>query len=217
MRKEYKRQYNKIFRDLLDNHDRGALDECALPSYNHRNKLMSWLFWRRIRIAFRMVGDLTNKKVLDFGCGAGVCFKYFADRQCHITGCDLVYGEIAKKVSRILDIETVIYSSIDDITDNEYDVVFALDVLEHVDDLNHFIEQIYRLGKRGSKLIVSGPSESSLYRFGRFLAGFSGEYHKRNIYDIEQALSAGGLKLSKIANLYSPFPLFRISSWVIKQ
>ena len=37
-------------------------------------------------------------------------------------------------------------------------------------------------------MIVSGPTESLMYRFGRFIAGFRNVYHYRNIFDIDAQL-----------------------------
>jgi SAM-dependent methyltransferase len=74
--------------------------------------------------------------------------------------------------------------------DHTLDVILALDVLEHVDDLAAVLRQMVRLLKQDGLLLVSGPTENWLYRLGRRIgqriAGpeFSGHYHRRNIDDI---------------------------------
>ena len=62
-------------------------------------------------------------------------------------------------------------------------------------------------------LIISGPTESFLYKIGRKLAGFSGDYHVTNIYDVERKFSEGGFTKTGLKKLYFPFTLFRISTW----
>ncbi len=61
--------------------------------------------------------------------------------------------------------------------------------------------------------MVSGPTENVLYKAGRLLAGFSGEYHVTNIYDIEGKFREMGLEREALKVLYPPVPLFRISRW----
>jgi hypothetical protein len=38
-------------------------------------------------------------------------------------------------------------------------------------------------------VIVSGPTESPLYRLGRRVAGFGGHYHKHTVFDVERAVA----------------------------
>ena len=70
--------------------------------------------------------------------------------------------------------------------------------------------EFVRLLKPDGRLIVSGPTESVFYRAGRRLAGFSGHYHVRNIYDIESHLSQF-FRLSLVKRLVWPVTLFRIT------
>jgi hypothetical protein len=64
-----------------------------------------------------------------------------------------------------------------------------------------------------TRIIISGPTENFFYKCGRFLAGFSGHYHHRSIYHVEEAMKVAGFSLDHIRRLYPPIPLFRISSW----
>ena len=75
------------------------------------------------------------------------------------------------------------------------DLILALDVLEHVDDLPKVLQDMARLLKPQGLLLVSGPTENWMYRLGRSIgqrfAGpeFSGHYHHRNIYDVQGELA----------------------------
>ncbi|HYT32639.1 MAG TPA: methyltransferase domain-containing protein, partial [Thermoanaerobaculia bacterium] len=91
-----------------------------------------------------------------------------------------------------------------------FDTIVCLDVLEHVDSLPEVVAEFVRLLKPDGRLIVSGPTESILYRAGRRLAGFSGHYHVRNIYEIERYLSRF-FHLSVARRLVWPITLFRIT------
>jgi 2-polyprenyl-3-methyl-5-hydroxy-6-metoxy-1,4-benzoquinol methylase len=209
---DYIRGYDRAFREVEK-----ALPEefyeAALPSYTHRNRLMSWLFWKRLDTALSLAGDLKGKSVLDFGCGSGVTFKYLNDRGASVTGCDNRTGELARKVSEMLGTEAELFDDLFKIEGKKFDFILALDVLEHMEDIGPFIDKFRELANEGAHIIVSGPTENLLYKTGRLLAGFSGEYHATNIYDIEGKFREKGLGMEALKVLYQPLPLFRISRW----
>jgi 2-polyprenyl-3-methyl-5-hydroxy-6-metoxy-1,4-benzoquinol methylase len=209
---DYIRGYDRAFREVEK-----ALPEefyeAALPSYTHSNRLMAWLFWKRLDTALSLAGDLKGKSVLDFGCGSGVTFKYLNDHGASVTGCDNRTVELARKIAGMLGTEAELFDDLFKIEGKKFDLILALDVLEHMDDLGPFIDKFRELANDGAQLIVSGPTENLLYKIGRFLAGFSGEYHVTNIYDIEKRLGDKGLEREALKLLYPPVSLFRISSW----
>lgn len=184
---QYRRQYKDIFTEILAASPEGYYDEAALPSYMHRNPVIPWLFWRRIEAALLMAGDVQARSVLDFGCGGGVTLRYLHERGAIITACDNLSIDLAKKVCLKFNIKADIHSDLSQIRDRRFDIIFALDVLEHVKDLDLIIEQLIVMAGSG-KIIVSGPTENLWYSLGRRITGFSGHYHERNIYDIEVCL-----------------------------
>jgi 2-polyprenyl-3-methyl-5-hydroxy-6-metoxy-1,4-benzoquinol methylase len=94
-----------------------------------------------------------------------------------------------------------------------FDTIICLDVLEHdVGSLHGVTREFMRLLSDGGRLVVSGPTESRLYRLGRWFAGFSGEYHVRTIYEIEKHFS-NLFDLKSVKKLIWPVTLFRISVW----
>lgn len=209
----YKQDYTDIFREFLNKESHGCYDEAALPSYTHNNRVMAWLFWKRIHVALSMAGDLENQSVLDFGCGGGVTFRYLSEHGCRITGCESQFDEMAMEVCRALNIKAEIYRDLFEISETKFDCIFALDVLEHIKDDDKYIDKLIDLAHDKTTIIVSGPTENLLYKAGRRLAGFSGDYHVRNIYYIEQKFRDKGLERNALKRLYYPFTLFRISSW----
>ena len=109
---------------------------------------------------------------------------------------------------RVLDANQV---SISQLSPNSFDLINALDVLEHVDDLPHTLSALLTLLKPGGRLVVSGPTENILYQIGRKLAGpeYSGEYHERGIAEIKRELQRLA-RVEQIATLYWPVPLFEV-------
>jgi 2-polyprenyl-3-methyl-5-hydroxy-6-metoxy-1,4-benzoquinol methylase len=101
--------------------------------------------------------------------------------------------------------------SLSQLTPKSFDLINALDVLEHVEDLPHTLSELLKLLKPGGRLVVSGPTENRLYQIGRKLAGpeYSGEYHKRSIGDIKREVTRLIL-IRQIATLYWPVSLFEV-------
>jgi len=213
----YKTRYRSAIRKVLAEAERGRLDEAGFPAYSHPNPFINWLFWHRLRTAM----DHIEKKgpyehVLDFGCGSGVMLPFLAQRSKQVTAIDIdliplkrvrTHMPLAENV-KLLDANQ---TSISELEPKSFDLISALDVLEHVDDLPRILSELIRLLKPGGQLVVSGPTENILYRIGRRLAGpeYSGAYHERGIGEIKREL-AKLARVEPIATLYWPVPLFEI-------
>jgi 2-polyprenyl-6-hydroxyphenyl methylase/3-demethylubiquinone-9 3-methyltransferase len=90
--------------------------------------------------------------VLDIGCGGGLLTQFLADRGHHVAGIDLSEGSLAvarKKdlVSRIQYIHGSGYAL--PFSENTFDAVCAMDLLEHVEDPNKIIQEASRVLKPG--------------------------------------------------------------------
>jgi 2-polyprenyl-3-methyl-5-hydroxy-6-metoxy-1,4-benzoquinol methylase len=162
----------------------------------------------------------TLGRVLDFGCGSGVMLPFLSkvSEQVIAADVDLVPLEHMRwhiPLASNVQIADASKGAIAREPAASFDLIIALDVLEHVRDLPRTIDQLLRVLKPGRELIVSGPTESLLYQFGRKLAGseYSGEYHERGVAEIRNLL-AEKVNLRQIATLYWPAPLFEIFSAV---
>ena len=95
------------------------------------------------------------------------------------------------------------------------DAVIAADVLEHVDDLETVVHVFRRKLRIGSLLIVSGPTANRAYRCGRRIAGFSGDYHVRSVFDVEGSIRKARFSPQQLRRLPFVIPpvLFRITTW----
>jgi len=153
---------------------------------------------------------------LDFGCGSGVMLPFLAQhgRQVTAIDIDLVPLESLKKNIplaenvQVLDANQI---SLSQLTPKSFDLINALDVLEHVDDLSTTLRDLLHLLRPGGRLLVSGPTENIFYQMGRKLAGpeFSGDYHERGTAEIKRELARLAC-VRQIATLYWPAPLFEI-------
>jgi 2-polyprenyl-3-methyl-5-hydroxy-6-metoxy-1,4-benzoquinol methylase len=214
---DYKARYRSAIRKVLEEAERGRLDESGFPAYSHPNRLINWLFWQRLHTAMNFIAKHTPyENVLDFGCGSGVMLPFLARHSQHVTAIDIdlvplehvkKYIPLAENI-RVLDANQ---TSLSQLTPKSFDLINALDVLEHVPDLPRTLGELLALLKPNGKLVISGPTENWLYKIGRRLAGpeFSGDYHERGTPEIKREL-ARLAPVRQIATLYWPVPLFEM-------
>jgi len=215
--REYKTRYRSAIRKVLEEAERGRLDESGFPAYSHLNPLINWLFWQRLHTAMNYIEKYAPyENVLDFGCGSGVMLPFLAQQSKQVTAIDidlLPLESLKKHIPLAENIQVVDanQTSLSQLTPQSFDLINALDVLEHVDDLTHTLIELLNLLKPGGRLVVSGPTENTFYQIGRKLAGseFSGEYHERGTAEIKGELARLAC-VRQIATLYWPAPLFEI-------
>jgi len=210
-----KKKFKGIIQNTLKTNNSYEIDEAALPAYAHKNPLIDFIFWRRVEIAFNMARKNTSSRVLDFGCGSGLLSYALAQSGVNVVANDTVFGPL-NIVKKQLDFpkgidfwEGSLLSR--QIPDNYFDTIIALDVLEHINNIDDYITVFRRILKPGGLIIISGPTESLLYKIGRKMAGekFTGDYHVTNIKTIH-SLFAKSMETKVISRLIWPFTLFEI-------
>jgi hypothetical protein len=188
------------------------LSESCILSYCHRNLLASLVSWNRLLKARDLFQNYSiGSIILDFGAGSG-------ELGLILPTCD-EYGFLEENLELVNFIKNSIPSSKREefcsLVKEKYDAIFCLDSLEHNSNFSELIDQLLISLKPSGILIVSGPTENLLYKLGRRIAGFTGDYHQTNIFTIEKYLET---RLNRIQRLYTPYglPLFSISVWKIK-
>ncbi|MBE0670704.1 MAG: class I SAM-dependent methyltransferase [Anaerolineales bacterium] len=215
----YKTRYRAAIQQVLAETEKGRLDEAAFPAYSHRNPIINWLFWQRLRKVMEYTRNFAPySRVLDFGCGSGVMLPYLSQISKQIVALDVDLLPIQSlqkyiSLSTNVEIKDATKTAITDLPANSFDLIIALDVLEHVHNLPRTLSELLTLLTPSGQLIVSGPTENILYKIGRKVAGpeYSGAYHERGIAEIKNELIKT-TKLKHIATLYWPIPLFEIFS-----
>ena len=201
------------------NDAKSSLDE-IVPEYDSCNPFVRRLFMDRLKYAEKFSRITSNQKVLDIGTGNGILLKRLSLRHKDTKFVGLDTNPQIKELS-IFNTEFVLgdvrrqtfISSI-------FDIIYCLDVLEHVKELNQAISEIKRVLKNGGQLIVSVPQETVLYKTGRFLikGTFSQEKgpcaspHFWNAKQLIKHLN-NNFKLQKQKVLYKPFPFFQVLSY----
>jgi len=204
-------------RQVLNEAPPRSLDEAAFPAYSHPNPLINWLFWKRLEDVTKVVAkNAPYEQILDFGCGSGVLLPYLAEQSRNVLGLDIElspYEMMKKYISFPANIQVMDgkQTSLQDLPPDSFDLIIALDVLEHVPDLSATFDQLMRLLKPGKNLIISVPTENVLYQIGRKIAGqeFSGAYHERGAADVIKLAGQKG-KFKSLSVLIPLFPFFHI-------
>ncbi|MDA2936695.1 class I SAM-dependent methyltransferase [Acidobacteria bacterium AH-259-A15] len=214
-RLHYRRQ---VLVELSKRLPREVRDEMAIPSYLHSNPFVSWLITRRMRCAIKSLELDRKQAILDFGCGTGMLFLNLPPHQGSYCGVDLVTWP-AKQVLEAHDRNDVRLLNMNNwdqlIDSNSLDRIAALEVLEHVEDVVELAKLFQTKLKPDGRLIISGPTENLFYRACRRLAGFSGKYHRRDVYEIMEDLESVGFvrEAEKKLPLPGPFALFVVLSY----
>jgi len=201
----------KVLRDATKyGSDFELWEESCVPSYCHPNPLAAYVSWLRLYAAAAMARRLKQQAalVLDFGSSVG--------ELAHLLPKDMRYEfiELHEPAAKFLreqlpDAKRV---TLEGAKDGTYDVIFAIDSLEHNDNYKELLATLVGKLAPGGVLILSGPTESWLYRLGRKIARFDGHYHETNIHAIEEA--AGKLlKRRAVRQIFPGATLFRITAW----
>lgn len=185
---------------LLESQD--ERDEMAVPSYCHANPLIRRLFWKRLQLGLELLRPSGSERCLDFGAGSGVLLPALSKRCARVYAADLLPEPARRMVERRKLANVQVLDSplpaLEAFGGERLDAILALDVLEHVDDLSGVIRHFVSLLRPGGRVIMSGPTETPVYRLGRVLAGFAGKghYHHTNVFDIRARFLEAGFRVT---------------------
>ena len=184
-------------------------EETCVPSYVHKNILAAYVSWQRLFMANKLAFDVTSPtRVLDFGAGIGELKKLLP------LGVEYYYIEEEELAAKWIKNEypDAVQITLDNPQDIKFEAIFALDSLEHNDNYPELIDQLTGMLSDDGVMIITGPTENFLYRFGRKLAGFSGHYHLTTIHQINDFVDS---KMTLLKRKRLPFglSLFVLSCW----
>jgi len=137
--------------------------------------------------------DISNKKLLDAGCGTGWFSKWACDRKAMVTSMDLGEG-LLKRVAAKCDSERIVGSILEiPFSDNTFDIVVSSEVIEHTPDPKKAIQELYRVLKPGGTLVLSVPNK--IWYFSIWIAN---KLHLRPYDGYENWLGWNELKRSML-------------------
>ncbi|GJM44955.1 MAG: methyltransferase [Gemmatimonadota bacterium] len=127
----------------------------------------NWWFVSRRRILLallrRALPAKSGLQILDAGCGTGINLEYLAEFG-NVTGVDFADEAIAFCQRRGNDsVRKADLTDLDGWPDAEWDLVTALDVIEHIDDDRSVVRELVRVTKPGGHLLVTVPAFPALW------------------------------------------------------
>lgn len=107
------------------------------------------------------LASLSNKKVLDVGCGGGILAESMAQRGAQVTGIDLAEKSLSVATLHGLesgvkvDYQMISAESLAESAPQSFDVVTCMEMLEHVPDPKSTVHACSKLVKSGSHVFFS--------------------------------------------------------------
>ncbi len=193
--------------------------EMAIPSYLNKNPLVRAMFWRRYDEVYHLADLQTELTVCEFGCGIGAFLPTLAAEAGKVYAVDL-FPQYASELARRLDLEVTFAEDMSHIPNGSLDLIIAVEVMEHLDEPVQCTRLFGEKLKPNGRLIISGPTESWLYKLGRFLVGYNKyhDYHQHDVYQLRRIIGENGFALQKTIRFPSPLlPLYLIGLYHVNQ
>jgi SAM-dependent methyltransferase len=153
---------------------------------------------QRLLKAYIAAKPLVNGDLLEIGCGEGRGVEVLLDRVDTYHGLDKI-PEVIDKLSHNFPkatFEQAIIPPLETVVSNKYDTVVSFQVIEHIENDQLFLEEIYRVLKPGGKAIISTPNiRQTLSRNPWHIREYTGDQLKKlceDIFDRVEAMGIGG-------------------------
>lgn len=189
--------------------------------------------YNQILVHYQAISCIENAKpgsLLDLACGEGIMTEYFAKKFPRVVGVDAAGVHLAKAKKRLPGVEFH-ESLIEDFeTDERFDNVFLLMILEHVQDPVSILKKAASFLKKDGNLIVHVPNANAINRrlavkMGTLLS--CGELspfdiqvvgHRRSytLGSLESDVVAAGLKPGKTGGIFYKMLSTPQMDWFLK-
>ncbi len=165
----------------------------------HEVEESHWFFVGRRRILSRLLDksldELDRPRILDIGCGTGATMG-FLERYGQVTGID-----VSLKAIRYCQVQDRSRLCLADgaslpFADRSFDLVTALDLLEHLPQEARGLQEIWRVLKNGGRVVLFVPAFMFLWSdFDRF----SGHHRRYTRGELRQRVEEAGFDVVKIS------------------
>jgi len=146
--------------------------ERGRPSY-------SWRYGQDRRLEMvRQFVDLEDARVLDVGCGIGTYVRRFRQYSDDVHGVEVEEERVAEASAELPNIVLAVGEDLP-YPDDQFDLVFSNEVIEHVDDDRQTAAEMIRVTRPGGSIVAFAPNR--LYPFETHGAYFGKRYVFGNI------------------------------------
>lgn len=161
-----------------------------------------WWFKGRRQVVEHLVQRIKKKKnIMDFGCGTGIN-SILLKKYGKVTSTDV--SPEAKKFCQKRNVEVTLIDILHKNTDrfeNKYDLIVAMDVIEHIDEDEKILEKLRGFLDKNGRLLITVPAEKYLW------SNHDKTHHHKRRYskkELKNKLQKAGFKIE----LFSYYQMF---------
>lgn len=180
--------------------------------FDYANVDHFWIRWRMDAVRKLLKLPLEDKgEILEIGCGSGVFLKQLRElsTETELHGCDLDAN--ALKQVEVSDSKIYLYDihERDEDFKERFSAIFLMDVIEHIDDDQAFLDSALFHLKPGGLVCVNVPALSSLFSRYDTVAGHKRRYTSGDLAELFQKLGMVEVRTSYWGILLMPIALVR--------
>ncbi len=164
----------------------------------------------KVELAFfkKIIGSLNGKSVLDLGCGTGKLGLKLSNKAKDVTGIDISRHsiEVANKTAKYYKIKNF-KGKVGDFKKQGYkecfDIVLAVNLIHHTDDLKAILKHIRVALKNEGKLVIFEMNPLNLLFIpfltlnGQIKSHLTYQYLRSNIFSLRHILDQNGYKIDQ--------------------
>lgn len=187
--------------------------EQSYASKYHRLEKNHWWFLGRRDIIFKLIKDYhRDTEILDIGCSGGVLIEFLRDRGFRrLQGIDI--DEKAIEICRQKEVTDVRVADAEKtgFKDQQFDIIIASDILEHIKDEDKALFEWHRILKKDGELLIFVPAFKFLWSKHDEVNRHYRRYSKSGMVG---TLEKNGFKVKRISywnfSLFLPVTLVRL-------
>jgi SAM-dependent methyltransferase len=148
-----------------------SYDNIAIEDYiAHIERPLSWNNLYERPALIERLPSLKGKNVLDAGCGSGYYTEYALKNGASVTALDISRKMLDSLAARVKsDKLTICHADISktmpSLKANSYDCVIASLVLHYIKDWRPLLSELYRVTKKGGRLVISTHHPFDIYQY----------------------------------------------------
>ncbi len=166
-----------------------------------------WWFATRTWALLNLLDENVSRRdgnVLDLGCGAGNMIHHLS-RYGRVQGVEVDARPVAMAQARGYDVRQGDVTRHIPFADASFDLVTALDVIEHVDADEAILREAWRVLRPGGALAITTPAFQWLWSYNDVLNGHKHRYTPR---ELQERVERAGLRVRRLTfGFFLVFPL----------
>lgn len=189
--------------------DKGFYEKKWEDGWSSTRESIGPIFYHRIRIIRKLIKKSHLKgKILDVGCGDGTILIQFQRNGNELYGCDISEKAVQVAKSKYGDFCNFTVGDItksSSLPEGKFDVIICSEILEHIENDELAIKNLYTKLETGGYLLVTTPLSEKYWSVHDNLAGHVRRYEKDKL---EKKITKNGFQIRK--SISWGFPLLQL-------